>query len=123
MDKDQAYAQIDSLEYRINFIMKIAGYFDIVYGLAMIPIYGVVWGIFPIEVTQGVASLILGFLILYRNSKLAEEAWLHQDTLLFLTILNTILGFVFSSIFILVGYLTRRRIEKLTIELEKEILE
>lgn len=122
MDRDAMYKEINSLEMRINFIMRLAGYFDIVYGIAMALISFVVWGAMSLGFLQGVSSLIFGILIIYRNSRLEEDAWIHQDTILFLTILNLGLGFVISSLLILYVYLTRRKIEQMTLELEQEVL-
>lgn len=122
MDRDAMYEEINSLEMRINFIMRLAGYFDIVYGIAMALISVVVWGAMSLGFLQGVSSLIFGILIIYRNSRLEEDAWIHQDTILFLTILNLGLGFVISSLLILYVYLTRRKIEQMTLELEQEVL-
>lgn len=122
MDRDAMYEEINSLEMRINFIMRLAGYFDIVYGIAMALISVVVWGAMSLGFLQGVSSLILGILIIFRNSRLEENAWIHQDTILFLTILNLGLGFVISSLLILYVYLTRRKIEQMTLELEQEVL-
>ena len=122
MDRDAMYEEINSLEMRINFIMRLAGYFDIVYGIAMALISVVVWGAMSLGFLQGVSSLIFGTLIIYRNSRLEEDAWIHQDTILFLTILNLGLGFVISSLLILYVYLTRRKIEQMTLELEQEVL-
>ena len=122
MDRDAMYEEINSLEMRINFIMRLAGYFDIVYGIAMALISVVVWGAMSLGFLQGVSSLILGILIIFRNSRLEENAWIHQDTILFLTILNLGLGFVISSLLILYVYLTRRKIEQMTLELEQEAL-
>lgn len=122
MDRDAMYEEINSLEMRINFIMRLAGYFDIVYGIAMALISVVVWGAMSLGFLQGVSSLILGILIIFRNSRLEENAWIHQDTILFLTILNSGLGFVISSLLILYVYLTRRKIEQMTLELEQEVL-
>lgn len=122
MDKDAMYEEINSLEMRINFIMRLAGYFDIVYGIAMDLISVVVWGAMSLGFLQGVSSLIFGILIIYRNSRLEEDAWIHQDTILFLTILNLGLGFVISSLLILYVYLTRRKIELMTLELKQEVL-
>ena len=122
MDRDAMYEEINSLEMRINFIMRLAGYFDIVYGIAMDLISVVVWGAMSLGFLQGVSSLIFGILIIYRNSRLEEDAWIHQDTILFLTILNLGLGFVISSLLILYVYLTRRKIEQMTLELEQEVL-
>lgn len=116
------YEEINSLEMRINFIMRLAGYFDIVYGIAMDLISVVVWGAMSLGFLQGVSSLIFGILIIYRNSRLEEDAWIHQDTILFLTILNLGLGFVISSLLILYVYLTRRKIELMTLELKQEVL-
>lgn len=118
MDRDAMYEEINSLEMRINFIMRLAGYFDIVYGIAMALISVVVWGAMSLGFLQGVSSLIFGILIIFRNSRLEEDAWIHQDTILFLTILNLGLGFVISSLLILYVYLTRRKIEQMTLELE-----
>ncbi|WP_288646659.1 hypothetical protein [uncultured Lactobacillus sp.] len=122
MDRDAMYEEINSLEMRINFIMRLAGYFDIVYGIAMALISVVVWGAMSLGFLQGVSSLIFGILIIFRNSRLEEDAWIHQDTILFLTILNLGLGFVISSLLILYVYLTRRKIEQMTLELEQEVL-
>lgn len=122
MDRDAMYEEINSLEMRINFIMRLAGYFDIVYGIAMALISVVVWGAMSLGFLQGVSSLILGILIIFRNSRLEENAWIHQDTILFLTILNLGLGFMISSLLILYVYLTRRKIEQMTLELEQEVL-
>lgn len=122
MDRDAMYEEINSLEMRINFIMRLAGYFDIVYGIAMALISVVVWGAMSLGFLQGVSSLIFGILIIYRNSRLEEDAWIHQDTILFLTILNLGLGFVISSLLILYVYITRRKIEQMTLELEQEVL-
>ncbi|MGP3399790.1 hypothetical protein ACTVPD_04030 [Lactobacillus crispatus] len=122
MDRDAMYEEINSLEMRINFITRLAGYFDIVYGIAMALISVVVWGAMSLGFLQGVSSLILGILIIFRNSRLEENAWIHQDTILFLTILNLGLGFVISSLLILYVYLTRRKIEQMTLELEQEVL-
>ena len=122
MDRDAMYEEINSLEMRINFIMRLAGYFDIVYGIAMALISVVVWGAMSLGFLQGVSSLILGILIIFRNSRLEENAWIHQDTILFLTILNLGLGFVISSLLISYVYLTRRKIEQMTLELEQEAL-
>ena len=122
MDRDAMYEEINSLEMRINFIMRLAGYFDIVYGIAMDLISVVVWGAMSLGFLQGVSSLILGILIIFRNSRLEENAWIHQDTILFLTILNLGLGFVISSLLILYVYLTRRKIELMTLELKQEVL-
>lgn len=122
MDRDAMYEEINSLEMRINFIMRLAGYFDIVYGIAIALISVVVWGAMSLGFLQGVSSLIFGILIIYRNSRLEEDAWIHQDTILFLTILNLGLGFVISSLLILYVYLTRRKIEQMTLELEQEVL-
>lgn len=122
MDRDAMYKEINSLEMRINFIMRLAGYFDIVYGIAMALISFVVWGAMSLGFLQGVSSLIFGILIIYRNSRLEEDAWIHQDTILFLTILNLGLGFVISSLLILYVYLTRRKIELMTLELKQEVL-
>ena len=122
MDREAMYEEINSLEMRINFIMRLAGYFDIVYGIAMALISVVVWGAMSLGFLQGVSSLILGILIIFRNSRLEENAWIHQDTILFLTILNLGLGFVISSLLILYVYLTRRKIEQMTLELEQEVL-
>lgn len=122
MDRDAMYEEINSLEMRINFIMRLAGYFDIVYGIAMDLISVVVWGAMSLGFLQGVSSLIFGILIIYRNSRLEEDAWIHQDTILFLTILNLGLGFVISSLLILYVYLTRRKIELMTLELKQEVL-
>lgn len=122
MDRDAMYEEINSLEMRINFIMRLAGYFDIVYGIAMALISVVVWGAMSLGFLQGVSSLILGILIIFRNSRLEENAWIHQDTILFLTILNLGLGFVISSLLILYVYLIRRKIEQMTLELEQEVL-
>ena len=122
MDRDAMYEEINSLEMRINFIMRLAGYFDIVYGIAMALISVVVWGAMSLGFLQGVSSLILGILIIFRNSRLEENAWIHQDTILFLTILNLGLGFVISSLLILYVYLTRRKIELMTLELKQEVL-
>ena len=122
MDRDAMYEEINSLEMRINFIMRLAGYFDIVYGIAMALISVVVWGAMSLGFLQGVSSLIFGIQIIYRNSRLEEDAWIHQDTILFLTILNLGLGFMISSLLILYVYLTRRKIEQMTLELEQEVL-
>lgn len=122
MDRDAMYEEINSLEMRINFIMRLAGYFDIVYGIAMDLISVVVWGAMSLGFLQGVSSLIFGILIIYRNSRLEEDVWIHQDTILFLTILNLGLGFVISSLLILYVYLTRRKIELMTLELKQEVL-
>lgn len=122
MDRDAMYEEINSLEMRINFIMRLAGYFDIVYGIAMDLISVVVWGAMSLGFLQSVSSLIFGILIIYRNSRLEEDAWIHQDTILFLTILNLGLGFVISSLLILYVYLTRRKIELMTLELKQEVL-
>lgn len=122
MDRDAMYEEINSLEMRINFIMRLAGYFDIVYGIAMALISVFVWGAMSLGFLQGVSSLIFGILIIYRDSRLEEDAWIHQDTILFLTILNLGLGFVISSLLILYVYLTRRKIEQMTLKLEQEVL-
>lgn len=122
MDRDAMYEEINSLEMRINFIMRLAGYFDIVYGIAMALISVFVWGAMSLGFLQGVSSLIFGILIIYRDSRLEEDAWIHQDTILFLTILSLGLGFVISSLLILYVYLTRRKIEQMTLKLEQEVL-
>ena len=123
MDRNEIYEEIDLSEDRINFVMKDAGYLNIVYGIAIALISIVVWGAMSLGFLQGISSIISGILIIYRNSRLEEDAWNHQDTLLFLVILNLLTGFAISSLLILYVYFTRRKIEKMTLELKQEVLE
>ena len=123
MDRNEIYEEIDLSEDRINSGMKAAGYLNIVYGIAIALISIVVWGAMSLGFLQGISSIISGILIIYRNSRLEEDAWNHQDTLLFLVILNLLTGFAISSLLILYVYFTRRKIEKMTLELKQEVLE
>ena len=123
MDRNEIYEEIDLSEDRINSVMKDAGYLNIVYGIAIALISIVVWGAMSLGFLQGISSIISGILIIYRNSRLEEDAWNHQDTLLFLVILNLLTGFAISSLLILSVYVTRRKIEKMTLELKQEVLE
>lgn len=123
MDRNEIYEEIDLSEDRINSVMKDAGYLNIVYGIAIALISIVVWGAMSLGFLQGISSIISGILIIYRNSSLEEDAWNHQDTLLFLVILNLLTGFAISSLLILYVYFTRRKIEKMTLELKQEVLE
>ena len=123
MDRNEIYEEIDLSEDRINSVMKDAGYLNIVYGIAIALISIVVWGAMSLGFLQGISSIISGILIIYRNSHLEEDAWNHQDTLLFLVILNLLTGFAISSLLILYVYFTRRKIEKMTLELKQEVLE
>lgn len=123
MDRNEIYEEIDLSEDRINSVMKDAGYLNIVYGIAIALISIVVWGAMSLGFLQGISSIISGILIIYRNSRLEEDSWNHQDTLLFLVILNLLTGFAISSLLILYVYFTRRKIEKMTLELKQEVLE
>lgn len=112
MNKDTEVAQtaeVNALTKKVNQNMKISGIINLIIGIITIALC-IAMSILRGFILQGVVSIALGIIYLYRTKKLADKAWEHMDILVILAIVNLFFGAFIPAIFIGLAIKNRHKI-------------
>ena len=109
---------VQQLIEKVNHNMKIAGIINLIIGIITSNLC-IALSVLRGFILQGVVSIVLGIIYLYRTNKLGNNAWEHMDVLIILVIINLFFGAFIPAIFI--GFALKNR-HKINVETNKSYL-
>jgi len=100
---------VQPLIQKVNRNMKIAGIINLIIGIITL-IFCIAISTLRGFILQGIISITLGSIYLYRINKLEDKAWEHMDILVILLIVNLFFGAFVPAIFIALAIKNRHKI-------------